>query len=78
MLFQSIKKRDKDSKKFIFPVHCPSCGSLTIKDYNEITKKKDAVRRCSSVGYDCEEIAKEKLNILFQKKHLILMDLVKK
>jgi len=56
-----IKKRDKDSKKFIFPVHCPSCGSLTIKDYNEITKKKDAVRRCSSVGYNCEEIAKEKI-----------------
>ena len=56
-----IKKRDKDSKKFIFPVHCPSCGSLTVKDYNEITKKKDAVRRCSSVGYNCEEIAKEKI-----------------
>ena len=56
-----IKKRDKDSKKFIFPVNCPSCGSLTIKDYNEITKKKDAVRRCSSVGYNCEEIAKEKI-----------------
>ena len=56
-----IKKRDKDSKKFIFPVHCPSCGSLTVRDYNEITKKKDAVRRCSSVGYNCEEIAKEKI-----------------
>ncbi len=56
-----IKKRDKDSKKFVFPVHCPSCGSLTVKDYNEVTKKKDAVRRCSSVGYDCEEIAKEKI-----------------
>ena len=56
-----IKKRDKDAKKFVFPVHCPSCGSLTVKDYNEVTKKKDAVRRCSSVGYDCEEIAKEKI-----------------
>ncbi len=56
-----VKKRSKDSKKFVFPVHCPSCGSLTVKDYNEVTKKKDAVRRCSSVGYDCEEIAKEKI-----------------
>ncbi len=56
-----FKKRNKDSKKFIFPMNCPSCGKKTIKDYNEITKKKDAVRRCTSEGYSCEKIAIEKI-----------------
>ena len=56
-----LQKRDKHSKKFIFPLNCPSCGSNTTKDYNEITKKKDAVRRCISEGYDCEKIAIEKI-----------------
>ena len=57
----NIKKRVKNSKKFIFPLNCPSCGSKTIKDYNEVTKKKDAVRRCPSEGYECEKIAIEKI-----------------
>jgi DNA ligase (NAD+) len=56
-----IKKRAKGSLKFIFPKNCPSCGSKTIKDFNLITKKKDAVRRCSSEGYECEKISIEKL-----------------
>tara|TARA_B110000971_G_scaffold173947_1_gene178972 strand:+ start:966 stop:2996 length:2031 start_codon:yes stop_codon:yes gene_type:complete len=55
------KKRKKNSKKFIFPVICPSCGNNTAKDYNEITKKQDAVRRCISEGYECEKIAIEKI-----------------
>jgi DNA ligase (NAD+) len=38
-----------------------SCGSKTIKEFNIITKKNDAVRRCSSEGYECEKIAIEKL-----------------
>jgi len=57
----NLKKRQKNSKKFIFPLNCPSCGSTTIKDFNEITKKQDAVRRCSSEGYECEKIAIEKM-----------------
>ena len=56
-----LKKRDKKSKKFIFPLNCPSCGSKTVKDYNETTKKQDAVRRCISEGYECEKIAIEKI-----------------
>jgi len=56
-----LKKRKKNSKKFIFPTKCPSCGSKTVKDFNEITKKKDAVRRCSSEGFECDQIAKEKI-----------------
>ena len=56
-----LKKREKNSKKFIFPLNCPSCGSKTLKDYNEVTKKQDAVRRCVSVGYECKKIAIEKI-----------------
>ena len=63
-----LKKRNKNSKKFIFPLSCPSCGSKTIKDYNEVTKKQDAVRRCSSEGYECEKIAIEKI------KHFVSKD----
>ena len=61
-------KRDKKSSKFIFPKKCPSCGSKTIKDFNNITKKEEAVRRCSSEGYECEKIAVEKL------KHFVSKD----
>jgi DNA ligase (NAD+) len=56
-----LKKRKKNSKNFIFPLNCPSCGGKTVKDYNEITKKQDAVRRCISEGYECEKIAIEKI-----------------
>ena len=56
-----LKLRNKDSKKFIFPSKCPSCGSKTVKEYNSITKKEDAVRRCTSEGFECEKIAIEKI-----------------
>ena len=61
ILSVNIKKRSKDSLKFIFPRNCPSCGSKTIKEFNIITKKNDAVRRCSSEGFECEKISIEKL-----------------
>ena len=56
-----FQKRKKNLKKFKFPKNCPSCGSKTLKDFNETTKKQDAVRRCSSEGYECEKIAVEKI-----------------
>ena len=68
ILYVDLKKREKNSLKFIFPDKCPSCGSKTIKEFNSITKKKDAVRRCSSEGYDCEKISIEKL------KHFVSKD----
>jgi len=61
ILSVDLKKRSKDSLKFLFPKNCPSCGSKTFKDFNIITKKNDAVRRCSSEGYECEKISIEKL-----------------
>ena len=56
-----LKLRSKDSKKFNFPKNCPSCGSKTVKDFNFTTKREDAVRRCSSEGYECEKMAIEKI-----------------
>jgi DNA ligase (NAD+) len=61
ILSVDIKKRSKQSVKFLFPKKCPSCGSKTIKEYNVITKKNDAVRRCVAEDYECEKISIEKL-----------------
>tara|TARA_Y100000389_G_scaffold204489_1_gene257363 strand:- start:1025 stop:3046 length:2022 start_codon:yes stop_codon:yes gene_type:complete len=61
ILSVDLKKRIKKSKKYAFPIKCPSCGSKTIKEYNSITKKLDAVRRCTSEGYDCKKIVIEKI-----------------
>ncbi len=55
-----VVKRKNTSKKFIFPKMCP-CGYETIKEFNKITKKFDAVRRCPDRGFECDRIAKEKL-----------------
>jgi DNA ligase (NAD+) len=63
-----FSKRTKDIKKYIFPKTCPSCGSDTVKEFNSISKKEDAVRRCKSEGYDCEKIAIEKI------KHFVSKD----
>jgi DNA ligase (NAD+) len=65
-----INKRSNDTKKFLFPTLCPSCGSKTIKEYNNITKKKDAVRRCSSEGFECEKVAIEKIKHFVSKEAL--------
>ena len=64
------KKRAKNLKKFVFPLKCPSCGSDTIKDYNLVTKKKDAVRRCSSEGFECDKVSIEKIKHFVSKEAL--------
>jgi DNA ligase (NAD+) len=56
-----FKKRKKNSKKYNFPEKCPSCGSKTIKEFNNITKKIDAIRRCTSEEYECEKVVIEKI-----------------
>ena len=72
------KLRSSDSKKYIFPDKCPSCGSKTIKEYNSITKKVDAVRRCSNDGFGCEKISIEKLKHFVSKDALNIEGLGKK
>ena len=62
-----LSKRDKHSKRFVFPTKC-QCGSDTIKEININTKKADAVRRCLDKENKCQFIAKEKL------KHFVSKD----
>jgi len=68
VVYVNLSKRGKKTESYNFPTKCPSCGNDTIKEYNEVTKKIDAVRRCPDIGYKCSYIAKEKL------KHLISKD----
>tara|TARA_X000000950_G_scaffold105531_1_gene132952 strand:+ start:979 stop:3000 length:2022 start_codon:yes stop_codon:yes gene_type:complete len=65
-----LKLRSENSKKFNFPKICPSCGSKTLKDFNSTTKKEDAVRRCSSEGFECEKIAIERIKHFVSKEAL--------
>ncbi len=78
ILAVDINKRPKKSIKFVFPKKCPSCGSKTTKEYNEITKKNDAVRRCTSEGYECEKISIEKLKHFVSKEAFNIDGLGKK
>ncbi len=73
-----LAKRNFKSKSFIFPNKCPSCGSNTIKEFNKITKKNDAVRRCINDSFDCERIAIEKLKHFISKEALNIDGLGKK
>jgi len=59
-------KREKNSKKFIFPNKC-LCGFSTKKEISLTTKKTDVVRRCTR-GYECDFTAKERL------KHIVSKD----
>ena len=78
ILSVDLKKRPKSSSKFVFPNKCPSCGSRTIKEFNKITKKIDAVRRCSSEGYYCDKISIEKLKHFVSKEAFNIDGLGKK
>ena len=78
ILSVDIKKREKNSTKYIFPDKCPSCGSKTVKEFNLSTKKNDAVRRCSSEGYYCEKISIEKLKHFVSKEAFNIEGLGKK
>jgi len=69
-------KRDKNSKKFLFPNKC-LCGAQTKKEFSKSTKKLDAVRRCIK-GYDCDYIAREKLKHIVSKEALNIEGLGKK
>ena len=65
-----LSKRKQNSKKYLFPQRCPSCGSKTVKEFNELTKKYDAVRRCLNEDFKCEKIAIESLKHFVSKEAL--------
>ena len=78
ILSVDLKKRPNKSSRFLFPNRCPSCGSKTIKEFNTVTKKNDAIRRCSSEGYFCAKISIEKLKHFVSKEAFNIEGLGKK
>ena len=68
VLYVDESKRNKNTKQFIFPQKCPSCGSKVVKEFNNNTKKKDAVTRCPDPNFNCKDILREKL------KHFVSKD----
>jgi len=70
VLYVDKEKRNQNRKKFNFPNKCPSCGSKTIKEFNYITKKNDAVTRCPDLKFNCKEILREKLKHFVSKEAL--------
>ncbi len=73
-----FKKRTSKSVKYKFPEKCPSCGSSVEKEYNNQTKKFDAVKRCSTQGFKCEKISIEKIKHFVSKDALNIEGLGKK
>jgi DNA ligase (NAD+) len=49
-----LLKRGENTKPFVFPTHCPVCGSLAVRDADE------AVRRCTG-GLSCPAQVTERL-----------------
>lgn len=48
------------AEPFVFPDHCPACGSHAVRDEDEKSGKRDAVRRCTG-GLICPAQAVERL-----------------
>src|SRR5690606_9071184 len=55
-----LEKRPANAKEFVFPETCPVCGSHAVREMDEKTGKRDAVRRCTG-GLICEAQQIERL-----------------
>ncbi len=55
-----LDKRPDGAEPFVFPDRCPACGSHAVREENEKTGRKDAIRRCTG-GLICPAQATEKL-----------------
>ncbi len=55
-----LDKRPDGAKPFVFPDHCPACGSHAVREINPRTGKQDVVRRCTG-GLICPAQARERL-----------------
>lgn len=54
------EKRKHGAKPFIFPDHCPACGSHAVRENDPKTGEPEAVRRCTA-GLICPAQATERL-----------------
>ena len=54
------EKRPKSAKQYVFPDHCPVCGSHAVNEVNPNTGKADVDRRCTG-GLVCDAQAVERL-----------------
>ncbi|WP_210484949.1 NAD-dependent DNA ligase LigA [Microvirga antarctica] len=55
-----LDKRPPDSMPYVFPTHCPACGSHAVREVNPRTGKEDSVRRCTG-GLICPAQSRERL-----------------
>jgi DNA ligase (NAD+) len=55
-----LEKRPADATPYVFPEHCPACGSRAVREINPRTGKQDAVRRCTG-GLICPAQGVERL-----------------
>ncbi|VFU08695.1 NAD-dependent DNA ligase LigA [Methylocella tundrae] len=55
-----LEKRPQGAKPYVFPDHCPVCGSAAIREIDEKTGVADVVRRCTG-GLICSAQAVERL-----------------
>jgi DNA ligase (NAD+) len=55
-----VSKRPDGARPFVFPVTCPVCGSHAVREDNDRTGRRDAVRRCTG-GLICPAQAREQL-----------------
>ena len=55
-----IDERPADAVPYVYPDHCPECGSRAVREINPRTGRLDSVRRCTA-GLTCPAQAKEGL-----------------
>ena len=55
-----MDKRPKDAEPYVFPDHCPVCGSKAVREVNPRTGRPDSKRRCTA-GLTCPAQGREGL-----------------